>query len=283
MGQIADYYRDYKRERSLLDYDDLLSYLRELLRGHPELAERLSRTFHYIMVDEYQDTNRLQADIVRLLAHSHDNVMAVGDDAQSIYSFRGATVRNIFEFPDLFPGTKVIKLEENYRSTQPILDLSNEIILQAKESYTKNLFTRREAGIRPVLVEADSERYQSRFVGQKILELHESGVPLPEIAVLFRSSFHSFRSGNRAGPTQPPVRQTGRLQIHRNHPHQGRAGPSADYCQPPGRGLVVPRPAAARTASEPRAAKRSWPRCSTLPTRSRAWPTIGAAARSTRP
>lgn len=192
LGQIADYYRDYKRERSLLDYDDLLSYLRELLRGHPELAERLSRTFHYIMVDEYQDTNRLQADIVRLLAHSHDNVMAVGDDAQSIYSFRGATVRNIFEFPDLFPGTKVIKLEENYRSTQPILDLSNEIILQAKESYTKNLFTRREAGIRPVLVEADSERYQSRFVGQKILELHESGVPLPEIAVLFRSSFHSF-------------------------------------------------------------------------------------------
>ena len=192
LGQIADYYRDYKRERSLLDYDDLLSYLRELLRGQPELAERLSHTFRYIMVDEYQDTNRLQADIVRLLAHSHDNVMAVGDDAQSIYSFRGATVRNIFEFPDLFPGTKVIKLEENYRSTQPILDLSNEIILQAKESYTKNLFTRREAGIRPVLVEADSERYQSRFVGQKILELHESGVPLPEIAVLFRSSFHSF-------------------------------------------------------------------------------------------
>ena len=192
LGQIADYYRDYKRERSLLDYDDLLSYLRELLHGQPELAERLSHTFRYIMVDEYQDTNRLQADIVRLLAHSHDNVMAVGDDAQSIYSFRGATVRNIFEFPDLFPGTKVIKLEENYRSTQPILDLSNEIILQAKESYTKNLFTRREAGIRPVLVEADSERYQSRFVGQKILELHESGVPLPEIAVLFRSSFHSF-------------------------------------------------------------------------------------------
>ena len=192
LGQIADYYRDYKRERSLLDYDDLLSYLRELLRGQPELAERLSHTFRYIMVDEYQDTNRLQADIVRLLAHSHDNVMAVGDDAQSIYSFRGATVRNIFEFPDLFPGTQVIKLEENYRSTQPILDLSNEIILQAKESYTKNLFTRREAGIRPTLVEADSERYQSRFVGQKILELHESGVPLPEIAVLFRSSFHSF-------------------------------------------------------------------------------------------
>ena len=192
LGQIEEYYRNYKHERSLLDYDDLLTYLCDLLRGHPELAERLSHTFRYIMVDEYQDTNRLQADIVRLLAHSHDNVMAVGDDAQSIYSFRGATVRNIFEFPNLFPDTKVVKLEENYRSTQPILDLSNEIILQAKESYTKNLFTRREAGIKPVLVEAESERYQSRFVAQKILELHESGVPLPEMAVLFRSSFHSF-------------------------------------------------------------------------------------------
>ena len=192
LSQIEEHYHSYKLERSLLDYDDLLTYLRDLLRNHPEVAERLSRTFRYIMVDEYQDTNRLQADIIRLLAHSHNNVMAVGDDAQSIYSFRGATVRNIFEFPDLFPDTQVIKLEENYRSTQPILDLSNEIILQAKESYTKNLFTRREEGVKPVLVEAESERYQSRFVGQKILELHESGVPLPEIAILFRSSFHSF-------------------------------------------------------------------------------------------
>ena len=95
-------------------------------------------------------------------------------------------------FQTSFPNTQVIKLEENYRSTQPILDLSNEIILQAKESYTKNLFTHREEGVKPVLVEAESERYQSRFVGQKILELHESGVPLPEIAILFRSSFHSF-------------------------------------------------------------------------------------------
>jgi DNA helicase-2/ATP-dependent DNA helicase PcrA len=118
--------------------------------------------------------------------------MAVGDDAQSIYSFRGATVRNIFDFPRLFPDTKIIKLEENYRSTQPILDLSNEIILQAKESYTKNLFTRRDQGIRPVLVEAESEHYQSRFVAQKILEIREQGVSLDDIAVLFRSSFHSF-------------------------------------------------------------------------------------------
>ncbi len=192
LSQIEEYYRQYKRERSLLDYDDLLTHLRELLRTHPEVAERLSHTYRYIMVDEYQDTNRLQAEIVRLLAHVHDNVMAVGDDAQSIYSFRGATVRNIFEFPDLFPGTQVIKLEENYRSTQPILDLSNEIILQAKERYTKNLFTKKDSGFQPALIEADSERYQSRFVAQKILELREEGVPLTEMAVLFRSSFHSF-------------------------------------------------------------------------------------------
>jgi DNA helicase-2/ATP-dependent DNA helicase PcrA len=190
--RIDEYYRRYKHERSLLDYDDLLTKLRELLQSHTEVAERLSSVFRYIMVDEYQDTNRLQAEIIRALARTHDNVMAVGDDAQSIYSFRGATVRNILEFPGLFPGTKIIKLEENYRSTQPILNLSNEIILQAKESYTKNLFTRREQGVRPVLVEAESEHYQSRFVAQKILELREQEVPLTDIAVLFRSSFHSF-------------------------------------------------------------------------------------------
>ena len=191
-NRIDEYYRDYKHERSLLDFDDLLIHLRSLLHAQPEVAERLSRTFRYVMVDEYQDTNRLQADIVRLLANTHDNVMAVGDDAQSIYSFRGATVRNILEFPTLFPGARIIKLEENYRSTQPILDLSNEIIVQARESYTKNLFTKKDAGVQPMLVEADSERYQSRFVAQKILELREQGVPLPEIAVLFRSSFHAF-------------------------------------------------------------------------------------------
>ncbi len=191
-NRVDEYYRDYKRERSLLDFDDLLIHLRSLLHAQPEVAERLSRTFRYVMVDEYQDTNRLQADIVRLLANTHDNVMAVGDDAQSIYSFRGATVRNILEFPTLFPGARIIKLEENYRSTQPILDLSNEIIVQARESYTKNLFTKKDAGVQPMLVEADSERYQSRFVAQKILELREQGVPLPEVAVLFRSSFHAF-------------------------------------------------------------------------------------------
>ena len=185
-------YVAYKAERQLLDYDDLLVKLRDLLLNHPETRQRLSHTYRYIMVDEYQDTNALQAEIVRLLASEHANVMAVGDDAQSIYSFRGANFRNIMDFPALFPGTRVIALEENYRSTQPVLDLTNAIIAAARERYTKNLFTSKATGTFPVLVAAETEQFQSRFVCQRILELREEGVPLTDIAVLFRSSFHSF-------------------------------------------------------------------------------------------
>jgi DNA helicase-2/ATP-dependent DNA helicase PcrA len=118
--------------------------------------------------------------------------MVVGDDAQSIYSFRGANFRNIMDFPKDFPGTRMITLEENYRSTQPILSLTNEIIDRARERYEKNLFTCKEQGDIPLLVRAESEQAQSRFVCQKVLELREEGVPLWDIAVLFRSSFHSF-------------------------------------------------------------------------------------------
>jgi DNA helicase-2/ATP-dependent DNA helicase PcrA len=182
-----------KRQKQLLDYDDLLVKLRELLTTHEPTREAISRQFQYILVDEYQDTNRLQAEVVRGLAATHQNVMAVGDDAQSIYAFRGATFRNIMEFPKLFPGTTIYKLEENYRSTQPILNLANAIIQDAKEKYTKHLFTRKLDGPLPVLVQAAGEHAQSRFVAQRILELHnDENIPLDEIAVLFRSSFHSF-------------------------------------------------------------------------------------------
>ncbi len=190
--RLEEAYTRYKREKSLVDYDDLLVLLRNLLRDHRAVAEQLSRTYRYVMVDEYQDTNRLQAEIVRGLAVAHDNVMAVGDDSQSIYSFRGATFRNIMEFPELFPGTRLIKLEENYRSTQPVLDLANAVIDRAVEKYTKVLRTRRGDGVAPLLVQCADEQVQSRFVCQRILELREEGVSLDEIAVLFRSSFHSF-------------------------------------------------------------------------------------------
>ena len=185
-------YQAAKRQRQLLDYDDLLVKLRELLSGDDAARRAISQSYRYILVDEYQDTNRLQGDLIRKLAETHDNVMVVGDDSQSIYGFRGATFRNIMEFPEQFPGATIYKLEENYRSTQPILNLANEIIRGAAEKYSKRLFTQKLDGPLPVLVQAGGENAQSRFIAQKILELREEGVPLDEIAVLFRSSFHSF-------------------------------------------------------------------------------------------
>ena len=190
--RLGEKYVRYKRDRSLVDYDDLLVLLRDLVRDHPEVAGQLSRTYRFIMVDEYQDTNRLQAEIVRGLAAAHDNVMAVGDDSQSIYSFRGATFRNIMDFPELFRGTRIVKLEDNYRSTQPILDLANAIIDRAAEKHTKVLRTQKAEGPSPVLAQCADEQAQSRFVTQRILELREEGVSLADMAVLFRSSFHAF-------------------------------------------------------------------------------------------
>ena len=125
-------YTGYKSKHNLMDYDDLLLYLRKLLQEHEGVRRKLTDRYKYVMVDEYQDTNRIQAEIVGLLGGEHRNVMVVGDDSQSIYSFRGATVRNILDFPEEFPGCKIIKLEENYRSTQPILDLTNEILRRAR-------------------------------------------------------------------------------------------------------------------------------------------------------
>jgi DNA helicase-2/ATP-dependent DNA helicase PcrA len=189
---LAQKYEDYKRERGLLDYDDLLFRLAELLSADDAARRRLSDAYRYIMIDEYQDTNVIQAELVRLLAATHQNVMAVGDDAQSIYAFRGANFRNIMDFPTIFPDARVIKLEENYRSLQGILDVANEVISRASEKYTKALFTQRAGELRPILVRAADEHMQSRFVAQRILELREDGVALDAIAVLFRSSFHSF-------------------------------------------------------------------------------------------
>jgi DNA helicase II / ATP-dependent DNA helicase PcrA len=192
LTQLQAAYRAAKRQRQLADYDDLLVLLRQLLTQDAQAREAISRLYRHILVDEYQDTNRLQADVIRNLAASHQNVMVVGDDSQSIYAFRGATFKNIMEFPTLFPGATIYKLEENYRSTQPILNLANCIIEEAAEKYTKHLFTRKLDGPLPTLAEAAGENAQSRFVAQKILELREEGVPLNEVAVLFRSSFHSF-------------------------------------------------------------------------------------------
>jgi len=190
--QVHEEYRKYKVEKFFMDYDDLLVKLIQLLEQNENLRKKLSATYRYVMVDEYQDTNKLQANIVKLLAETHNNVMAVGDDSQSIYSFRGANFRNIIDFPNLFPNTRIIKLEQNYRSTQPILNFANKIIDRALEKYTKVLFSYKPEGVRPALIMAQDENFQSKFVAQKVLELREEGVSLNDIAVLFRSSYHSF-------------------------------------------------------------------------------------------
>ena len=185
-------YREYKKKNSLLDYDDLLVYLKELLQKNPDIRSTLSRQYKYIMVDEYQDTNRIQADILKGLCFEHDNIMVVGDDSQAIYSFRGADYNNMFEFPKIFPNTKIIKLEQNYRSIQPILDLTNAIMEKAKKRYTKCLYTTRKGGKKPELVNTRTEPKQAEFVCQFIKEQLKKGYSLKDIAVLFRASYHSF-------------------------------------------------------------------------------------------
>lgn len=185
-------YVAYKRENSVLDYDDLLLYIKLLLENNDGLRERLSNEYKYIMVDEYQDTNTLQADVIRLLASEHNNIMAVGDDAQSIYSFRGANYRNILDFPRLFENTKIIKLEQNYRSTQNILKLTNEIISKAKEKYTKNLFSNIVSPQVPALICAKDTQMEADFICQRILELLDEDISLSDICVLTRNARMSY-------------------------------------------------------------------------------------------
>ncbi len=185
-------YVQYKKTHALMDYDDLLGRALELFDTDDEVRRRVAGQCRHVLVDEYQDTNRPQAALVRRFASVHGNVMAVGDDAQSIYRFRGADFRNIFAFPEQFPGTRLLKLEQNYRSTRPILDLANHLITHAGRKYDKTLFTEKGDGERPALVAAPDDRFESRFVCQMVLELREQGIPLNRMAVLFRSSFNSY-------------------------------------------------------------------------------------------
>ncbi len=191
--QLIRDFHGYKIRNNVMDYDDLLLYLAKLLTDDSAAKIDLRRRFKHVMVDEYQDTNSLQHQIVCALAAEHQNVMAVGDDAQSIYSFRGANFENIMRFPESFRSCRIITIEENFRSTKQILDLSNAVISAAAFRYEKTLYsTNKLHGEKPAIVCAREERMQSEFVVQQILELRESGVALKDIAVLFRSGFMSF-------------------------------------------------------------------------------------------
>ncbi|MFN2637047.1 MAG: ATP-dependent helicase [Gemmatimonadaceae bacterium] len=194
LDDFAKIYSDYtrrKQERNLVDYDDLLLFWALLLEASPALAGKIGGLYDQILVDEYQDTNVLQARVLRGMCRTHSNITVVGDDAQSIYSFRGANFRNILDFPRQFAGAETVTLEQNYRSTQPILSVTNTLISRAAERFTKNLWTQRTGGEAPWLVAARDEQQQTQFVVDRILELHEEGTPLHKIAVLFRAAYMS--------------------------------------------------------------------------------------------
>ena len=190
--EIHKGYVNYKRENSILDYDDLLLYLKFLLNDYENIRKKLSNQYKYIMIDEYQDTNTLQADIIKLLASEHNNVMAVGDDAQSIYSFRGANYKNILEFPSIFKNTKIIKLEKNYRSSQNILNLTNAIISKTQTGYKKELYSDIKDFKKPAIIRAINSQFEAEFVCQKILELLDEDIELSDICVLIRNARMSY-------------------------------------------------------------------------------------------
>ena len=193
-GELARLFEAYvttKQAQNALDYDDLLLYWSQML-AEPSLARDVGSRFDHILVDEYQDTNRLQSSILLALKPDGRGVTVVGDDAQSIYSFRAATVHNILDFPAQFqPAARVVTLERNYRSTQPILDASNAVIGLAPERFTKNLWTERVSGCKPRLVTTRDEAGQACYVAERVLEERESGTAFKSQAVLFRSASHS--------------------------------------------------------------------------------------------
>jgi DNA helicase-2/ATP-dependent DNA helicase PcrA len=185
-------YQERKQELNMMDFDDLLLKVRELLVDFPEVRDEYSGRFMHVLVDEYQDTNIIQADILDMLASHHRNIMVVGDDSQSIYSFRGADFSNIFRFPERYPDTKVFKLETNYRSTPEILHVANRSILNNENQFQKELRPVRQQGIRPVYVPLRNVMQQADFVSQRILELLDDGTALGDIAVLYRAHYHSM-------------------------------------------------------------------------------------------
>lgn len=180
-----------KTAANVLDYDDLHLFWHSAL-SEPQVATRIQQRFDCVLVDEYQDTNWLQSEIVRLLRPDGTGVTVVGDDAQSIYGWRGATVRNILDFPKHYPNATLVKLEQNYRSTQPILLATNAVIAQATERYRKDLWSSREGGSKPRLVTCANDYDQADFVVQQVLQQREAGIDLRRQAILFRASQHSI-------------------------------------------------------------------------------------------
>lgn len=191
LKRLFQAYVDRKESGSVLDYDDLLLFWRGLM-AEPKPGERVRAAFDCVLVDEYQDTNCLQSEILKLLRPDGSGLTVVGDDAQSIYSFRAATVRNILDFPQQYPGTTIVTLEQNYRSYAPILAAANRVIAQSSERFAKNLWSSRQGGERPAIVACYDENEQADYVVRRVLEHREAGIDLRKQAVLFRASHHSM-------------------------------------------------------------------------------------------
>ncbi len=198
IGRLATLYADRKRAANVMDFDDLLGLWHRLLKDDAEVRERCQRRFRFVLVDEYQDTNELQAELIDMLAapppgdERPTNITVVGDDSQSIYSWRGADYRNILDFPKNYPGARTFKIEVNYRSTPEILAVANSVIRANVRQFEKELEPARPAGIRPALVACEDGNEQAAFVAQRALELREEGVELNQMAVLYRSHFHAL-------------------------------------------------------------------------------------------
>src|SRR5256884_801483 len=190
---VHDRYEKKKKATNSMDFDDLLQKTLSMFQQHERIAEFYRRQFQFILVDEYQDTNKIQADLVDLLACDHRNVMVVGDDAQSIYSWRGANFQNILEFPKRYPDAQVFKIEMNYRSVPEILDVANAAIAANVQQFRKHLSATRDSkALKPALVALNNSAEQAQFVAQRILELRDENVDLNEVAVLYRAHYHAL-------------------------------------------------------------------------------------------
>src|SRR6195256_5227285 len=196
LDKIKDVHARYERKKKAtnsMDFDDLLEKTLRMLKENERIAEIYRRQFQFLLVDEYQDTNKIQADLIDTLARDHRNVMVVGDDAQSIYSWRGANFKNILEFPKRYPDAQVFKIEMNYRSVPEILEVANSAIAANVEQFRKNLAPTRESNaVKPAVIALNDGSEQAQFVAQRILELRDEDVDLNDIAVLYRAHYHAL-------------------------------------------------------------------------------------------
>ena len=212
-ARIRDRFVERKKQQNVIDFDDMLVRLVELLQQHPNVCKRVANGCRYVLVDEYQDTNHLQGLIACLLTVVHGNIMVVGDEAQSIYAFRGADVGNTLDFPKAFPHCETIRLEQNYRSTQPVLDLANAVLGSMRHGFDKELWSDIEGDDPPVVIDVIREDEQADHVVEQVLELREHGIPLTEMAVLFRSAFHANVLEVRLAEANIPFKKFGGTQF----------------------------------------------------------------------